>query len=180
QAPAPHRQARGRGGCRCRGCRPGGGSEVRSRGQRRTAEHDARRCPARLERDGSRGSMTDLRVAVGQYSATDVPEANAETAVGLVAQAAEAGARLVLLPEYALAWAARLRPDLGDGHEAFGAALGAAAAEHGIWVLAGTLEPAGERLLNTAVVFGPDGQRRGSYTKVHLFDAFGVRESEVL
>lgn len=124
--------------------------------------------------------MTDLRAAVGQYAATDDPEANAETAVNLVRQAAEAGARLVLLPEYALAWAARLRPDLGDGHEAFGEALGAAAAAHGIWVVAGTLEPAVERLLNTAVAFGPDGRRQAAYTKVHLFDAFGVRESEVL
>ena len=47
--------------------------------------------------------MTDLRVAVGQYTATDDAVANARTAVGVVRQAAAAGARLVLLPEYALA-----------------------------------------------------------------------------
>lgn len=124
--------------------------------------------------------MTDLRVAVGQYAATDDHEANIATAVGLVTRAAEAGARLVLLPEYALAWAPRLRPDLGAGHEAFADALAAAARAHEVWVVAGTLEPTGERWHNVAIALAPDGQRRGSYTKVHLFDAFGVTESDVL
>ncbi|GAB2606859.1 carbon-nitrogen hydrolase family protein [Pseudactinotalea suaedae] len=124
--------------------------------------------------------MTDLRIAVGQYAATEDHEANAAIAVGLVAQAAEAGARLVLLPEYALAWAPRLHAGLGDGHAAFADALAGAARAHGVWVVAGTLEPAGGRLLNVAIALGPDGRRRAAYTKVHLFDAFGVRESDVL
>lgn len=124
--------------------------------------------------------MTDLRAAVGQYAATDDAKANAAAATGLVAQAAQAGARLLLLPEYAIAWAPRLRADLGRQHADFADRLAAAAAEHEIWVIAGTLEPAGERLHNVAIAIGPDGQQHGAYTKVHLFDAFGVRESEVL
>ena len=124
--------------------------------------------------------MTALRAAVGQYTATEDPVANAATAVALVARAAQAGARLVVLPEYALAWAPRLHTGLADGREAFEDALAGAAAAHGVWVVAGTLEPAGDRLHNVAIALGPDGRRRAAYTKVHLFDAFGVRESDVL
>ena len=124
--------------------------------------------------------MTGLRAAVGQYAATDDVAANAATAADLVARGARAGARLVLLPEYAQAWAPRLRAELGSGHTAFVEALTDAAREHQVWVVAGTLEPAGERLRNVAVAIDPDGRRRGAYVKVHLFDAFGVRESDVL
>lgn len=121
-----------------------------------------------------------LRVAVGQLAATEDGAAGTATALALVARATEAGARLVLLPEYTLAWAATLHPRLAEEHAAFERALAAAAAEHGVWVVAGTLEPEGDRLRNVALAVGPDGAVVGRYAKVHLFDAFGVRESDVL
>jgi len=124
--------------------------------------------------------MTDLRVAVAQLSASEDAAANIEAALQVIDAAAEAGAQLVLAPEYTLAWAPRLHPALGDRHAELAQALSDAARRHRVTVVAGTLEPAGERLRNVAVAFGPGGDRVAAYAKVHLFDAFGVRESEVL
>jgi deaminated glutathione amidase len=123
--------------------------------------------------------MTDLRVAVAQLAATDDAGANIALARSLVADAADAGARLVVLPEYTLAWAPRLRADLADHHRDLAEALAAAAAEHDVVVVVGTLQPTDERIGNVALVLGPDGTL-GGYRKVHLFDAFGVTESDVL
>lgn len=121
-----------------------------------------------------------LRVAVAQLAATDDGGLGTDAAVALVARAAEAGARLVLLPEYALAWAPRLHAGLAAEHERFADGLAAAAAQHGLWVIAGTLVPDGDRMRNVALAIGPDGTVRGEYSKVHLFDAFGVKESDTL
>lgn len=124
--------------------------------------------------------MAGLPVAVVQLAAGEDGGANARAAVDLIARAADGGARLVVLPEYTLAWAPRLRTDLADRHERFHEEICSAAAAHAAWVIAGTLEPHGDRLRNVALVVGPDGTERARYTKVHLFDAFGARESEVL
>lgn len=66
--------------------------------------------PSSLERPShpGRAERMSLRVAVGQLAATEDGAAGTATALALVARAAEAGARLVLLPEYTLAWAATL------------------------------------------------------------------------
>ena len=46
-----------------------------------------------------------------------------------------------------------------------------AGGEHGIVVHGGSfLERGPERLYNTTVVFGPDGQELARYRKLHLFD----------
>lgn len=121
-----------------------------------------------------------MRVAVGQLCATDDFAASTDAALAMVASAADAGARLLLLPEYTIAWAPKLHTGLAAGHARFAERLAAAAAEHGLWVVAGTLVPQGERMRNVALAVGPDGAVAGAYTKVHLFDAFGVRESDAL
>lgn len=107
--------------------------------------------------------------------------ANAGAAAGAVRDAVRAGARLVVLPEYASAYrhegvgAADAQPPDGP----FVAALRAASA--GAVVLAGTLTPVGSsgRAHNTVVALA-DGALVGSYAKVHLYDAFGDRESDRL
>ncbi|HYI44095.1 MAG TPA: nitrilase-related carbon-nitrogen hydrolase, partial [Actinomycetota bacterium] len=98
-----------------------------------------------------------LRVAVAQLAATDDGAAGTEAAAELVARAAETGARLVLLPEYALAWAPRLHTGLAAEHARFARGLASAAASHGVWVIAGTLVPDGDRMRNVALAVGPDG-----------------------
>jgi len=47
-------------------------------------------------------------------------------------------------------------------------ALGAAAREHHLWVVAGLMERDGKQLYNTAVLLDRDGRLAGTYRKVHL------------
>lgn len=99
----------------------------------------------------------------------------------LVGAAAADGARLVVLPEYSQCFAepvvetaARVAEPL-DGP--FVAALTAAAGELDVHVVAGMIERDGSDVFNTLIAAGPDGVL-ARYRKVHLYDAFGGRESE--
>ena len=71
----------------------------------------------------------------------------------------------------------------GSGGEAF-EFLRQAARTNGVFIHGGSIgERAGEKLLNTSLVFGPDGSMLGRYSKIHLFDittpsGAGYRESE--
>ncbi|AGR73602.1 carbon-nitrogen hydrolase family protein [Burkholderia pseudomallei MSHR305] len=104
-------------------------------------------------------------------------ERNLAEAGRLIADAAASGARLVLLPEYfcfmghqdtdklALAEAYRDGPI-----QRF---LAERAKAHGIWVIGGTLPlkaPEPSRVLNTTLVFDPQGREAARYDKIHLFN----------
>lgn len=127
-----------------------------------------------------------MRVAVCQFAAGTDVAANTEQCVDLVRRAAGAGADLAVLPEAAMYFDPRHTGDRGphgqplDG--AFGTAIAAAAADARVAVLVGMLERAGDaaeaRDYNTLLALGPDGERLGGYRKVHLYDAFGYRESD--
>src|SRR5947209_10824170 len=57
--------------------------------------------------------------------------------------------------------------------------LVALAREHRIWIVAGMFERVDEdeRVYNTLAAMTPDGSLAAVYRKIHLFDAFGSRES---
>jgi nitrilase len=108
-------------------------------------------------------------------STPDVSE-NLAVAARLVAQAAATGATLVTLPEY---WPimglkdadkVALAETPGDGPiQQF---MAGAAREHGIWLIGGTLplrsaEPG--KVLNTTLVYDPQGRPMARYDKIHLF-----------
>jgi nitrilase len=121
--------------------------------------------------------------AVQMVSAPDWPT-NRAAAERLVRQAAEAGAGLVLLPEYfcLIGHADRDKLELAEaaGHGPIQDFLAALAAELGIWLVGGTLPVRGAaegRVLNRSVVFAPDGHVAGHYDKVHLFAFDNGRES---
>jgi len=125
--------------------------------------------------------MPAVRVAaVGLRSTLDTA-ANLDAAVRAVHTAADGGARLVVLPEYAAAFDPRgvgpAQAEPPDGP--FLAALAALAAERSVVVVAGTVGAAtgDERAENLVHVIGPAGHL-GAYLKVHLYDAFGQRESD--
>lgn len=140
------------------------------------------------------GSSASARVGVAQLRA-DGPgpgegswpwrEGLLASATEAVAAAAAAGCDVVVLPEYTSGWMPRLTPDLAvpeDGDLV--RALRRAAAEAGIVVVVGLLVRAdggdGARARNVTLVIGADGAVRGRYAKVHLYDAYGVRESELI
>ncbi|MFJ2987681.1 carbon-nitrogen hydrolase family protein [Collimonas sp. NPDC087041] len=130
------------------------------------------------------GSSTGFGIAAIQMVSTPVIDENLKTARRLVSQAAGQGAQLVLLPEYWPIMGMKetdklaVAETLDDGKiQAFMAEL---AAEHKIWLIGGTLPMvAGEagKVLNTTLVYGPDGQRVSRYDKIHLFSFTKGEES---
>ncbi|MDO5711485.1 MAG: carbon-nitrogen hydrolase family protein, partial [Micrococcales bacterium] len=121
-----------------------------------------------------------LRVAACQISSGPDPGRNLQTARVAIDRAAAAGARIAVLPEAAMACFGTPLVDIAeplDGPYAQG--IRDAAAKHGITVAAGMFEPADDgRVHNTVLLTGPDGE--WAYRKIHLFDAFGSRESETV
>lgn len=118
-----------------------------------------------------------LRIAVAQILSSADPQANLRLVADYTHRAAEAGARLVVFPEATMC---RLGVPLGpvaepiDGRWADG--IRAVAAESGLTVFAGMFTPAGEgRVTNTVLATGGGVEAR--YDKIHLYDAFGFRES---
>ncbi|HAT33158.1 MAG TPA: acyltransferase [Janthinobacterium sp.] len=113
--------------------------------------------------------------AVQMVSSPSVDE-NMASARRLVAQAAAGGASLVLLPEY---WAIMGQNDAdklahaeAPGAGPIQACMAELAREHHIWLIGGTLPlVSGQdgKVLNTTLVYDPQGRAAGRYDKIHLF-----------
>ncbi|HEU5437499.1 MAG TPA: carbon-nitrogen hydrolase family protein [Telluria sp.] len=117
-----------------------------------------------------------IKVAAIQMVSTPDVAANIATARRLVAEAAAQGAVLVSLPEY---WPIMGLQDTDKvGHaEQPGAGpiqdfMAGAARQHGIWLAGGTLpltSPSPDKVMNTTLVYNPQGEPAGRYDKIHLF-----------
>ena len=116
--------------------------------------------------------------AIQMVSSTDL-ETNLEHARTLLAQAADAGVELAVLPEY-FCLMGRVDTDKLKVQEAFGNGpiqefLSRAAQDLGLWIVGGTLPltatggTAGERVRNTSLAFDPSGACVARYDKIHLF-----------
>lgn len=118
-----------------------------------------------------------LRLACLQTSPGDDMAENVATAVAMTRAAADDGAQLVALPEYAAMLHASGRtmreraPDEAR-HPAL-EALTAAARETGCWILIGslTVKTDEERIANRSYLLSADGEVVARYDKVHMFDA---------
>jgi len=130
-----------------------------------------------MEHNGRASAATGglLRVAAVQMNSRDDKAANLATALRLIERAADAGARLVALPEV---WT-YLGPDGGNRDNAEPipgptvATLAAEARRHGLYLHAGSIleqRPGEPRLYNTTVVLDPRGDIIAKYSKIHMFD----------
>lgn len=129
-----------------------------------------------VERDEAIG------VAVAQFSPTDDAAANRALAAEWAHRAADRGARLVVMPEYASFFVPELGQKAVDGAEPldgpFVTSLVESAQRLGIHLVSGMLEKADDgRAFNTAVAVAPTGDVVARYRKQHLYDAFGQTES---
>lgn len=121
-------------------------------------------------------------IAVAQFAPTADKADNLRVVAELVTVAAARGARVVLFPEYASYFVDPFDATLAQNAEPldgpFVAALTRIAAAHDVVVVAGLVEPGdGDRVRNAVVAVDRSGLRAVSY-KLHLYDAFGQRESD--
>ena len=118
--------------------------------------------------------MADERfkvAAVQMLSFEGEQDRNLERMLGRIAEAAAAGARLIVFPEASNN--GYFFEDRADAHHKatpipgpFTQALGKEARKHGVWVVAGMFERGdNDDVFNCAVLIGPDGELAGKYQK---------------
>lgn len=125
--------------------------------------------------DASQTGPRHIAVAAVQFNPRDDKEANIETALSMIDSSAQAGARLVVLPEV---WTFMGEPErtLEIAEPIPGPLterLSESARRNGIYLHAGTFAERvqkDQRVRNTAVVFNPEGDLIAAYRKIHLFD----------
>lgn len=120
-----------------------------------------------------------MRIAVAQLEVTrDLARARA-LASAAAASAATSGARLLVLPEYSSGFDPRgvdrtLAQPAGGAFEHLLAEL---SEQHALCIVAGVVREHSDKLTNTLVALDRN-ELVAEYDKIHLFDAFGTRESD--
>lgn len=125
-----------------------------------------------------------VRVTLGQLSTGTDRAANREAVRDAFRTASYARADVLVLPEYTSAFDPRaVAVDLAEPLDGpFVTLLREQAVRTGVAVIAGTLLPSADpaHAVNAVVAVDGAGELVGAYRKVHLYDAFGARESDVL
>ncbi|KAB1643492.1 carbon-nitrogen hydrolase family protein [Gulosibacter chungangensis] len=132
--------------------------------------------------------MSDvIASAVSQFSPTLDREENLATLRAHAAMAVERGAKLLVAPEYASAFAKEQGDWMHEHAEPldgpFLSGVAQIARDLGIAIIASLLETAEDgttKPFNTVFAVSVAGELLGSYRKVHLYDAFGAGESQWL
>ncbi|WP_454043092.1 carbon-nitrogen hydrolase family protein [Cellulosimicrobium sp. Marseille-Q8652] len=124
------------------------------------------------------------RVTLGQLEVSTDHAANLVAVRSAFREAARVHADLLVLPEYAAAFdPGGTGPEHAEPLDGpFVTGLRRLAREHGVAAVAGTLVPATApgKAANAVVAVDAQGELAGVYRKVHLYDAFGHRESDRL
>lgn len=127
--------------------------------------------------------MSSFTLAVAQFPVTTEPQENLKNSLELIERGAHEGADLVVLPESSM-YSDPLKQRPGQRHTepldgTFVSAIRQAAKNHTVHAIVGMTEKVeGELPFNTLVYVNPEGDLAGVYRKVHLYDAFGYRESD--
>lgn len=126
-----------------------------------------------------------VAIAVAQFAPGADEAANLDAIRRLAEDAASRGALLVVFPEYSSYFTPAMGPDWPEHaqslHGPFVRALAEIAAELGIHLVAGLIELVTgqtDRVANTLVAVDASGEVVAHYRKMHLYDAFGMRESD--
>lgn len=129
--------------------------------------------------------MNVVSVAIAQFSPGEDKSSNVAELRKLAIVATHRGAQVVVAPEYSMFTAKRLDDRYREAAEPldgkFVTGLQSIARETGAVIVAGAAEsqPHNSHIFNTVVAVGPDGIL-AAYRKIHLYDAFGFRESEIV
>lgn len=125
-----------------------------------------------------------IAAAVQMTSGPDLA-ANLETAKAWIAEAADRGANLVLLPEnFAFMGMSEhdkltiMEPENGGRIQDF---LASAASRFGLWLIGGSVPLRADvhgKAYAACLIYGPDGELKGRYDKIHLFDVVVPGTSE--
>ncbi len=128
--------------------------------------------------------INPVKIAAVQMVSTPVVDENIAAARRLVAEAVQQGAQLVLLPEY---WPIMGMTESDKVAHAEQIEVGPIqkcmsdmARAHRIWLIGGTLPmaaPQADKVLNTMMVYDPDGEHVVRYDKIHLFSFTKDEES---
>jgi len=121
-------------------------------------------------------NSAELKIASVQMVSTSDLQENLSTANRLITAAAADGAQIVVLPEYFCLMGlkdtdkVRARESIGKGP--IQEQLSSIAKLNNLYLVAGTIpleakDP--DKVLNTTLVFDPDGQQISRYDKIHLF-----------
>lgn len=127
--------------------------------------------------------MGTLTIAAAQFAPVDDPAANLETVRSAAVDAVSRGADLLVTPEYTSYFTAEIDDRFVAAAQPldgpFVSGLQTIARDTGIALVVGVAESGStDRFRNTLVAVLPDGSIAAAYRKVHLYDAFGSRESD--
>lgn len=123
-----------------------------------------------------------MRIALCQIPVSPDISVNLSRVRAALKEASAGGAELAVFPEATMV---RFGSDLRAAAEPvdgpFGTAVGEACASARVAAVIGVFEPAEDgRVYNTAVAYAADGTVAAAYRKLHLFDALGQRESDMV
>jgi deaminated glutathione amidase len=124
--------------------------------------------------------VSTLRVALAQIISGSQPEENLELVATRTAEAAQQNAELVIFPEATMRRFGLPLAEIAEPIEGpWAQRLRKIAEHHQVVVVAGMFTPSDDgRVKNTLRAVGPDVDAH--YHKIHLFDAFGFRESDTV